>query len=71
MHAQLASGAELAISARVDDVTAGEVQDALAQSRELVKAATVRGTLHLHPADDFPLWKALGCSARAGGSSSG
>ena len=60
VHAQLASGAELAISARVDDVTAGEVQDALAQSRELVKAATVRGTLHLHPADDFPLWKALG-----------
>jgi hypothetical protein len=60
VHAQLASGAELAISARVDDVTAGDVQDALWRSRELVKSSTVRGTLHLHPADDFPLWKALG-----------
>ena len=60
VHAQLASGAELAISARVDDVTAADVQDALRETRELVKASTVRGTLHVHPADDFPLWKALG-----------
>jgi len=60
VHAQLASGAELAISARVDDVTAGDVQDALRQTRELVKGSTIRGTLHLHPADDFPLWKSLG-----------
>ena len=33
VHAQLASGAELAISARVDDVTFGDVQDALWRSR--------------------------------------
>jgi hypothetical protein len=60
VHAQLASGAELAISARVEDVNSGDVADALWRTRELVKASTVRGTLHLHPADDFPLWKSLG-----------
>jgi hypothetical protein len=59
VHAQLATGAELALSARVDDVGRGDVRAALWERRELAKANTLRTTLHLHPADDLPLWKAL------------
>ena len=59
VHAQLATGAELALSARVEGVTRGDVQDALWEARTLVKAATLRTTLHLHPAGDLPLWKSL------------
>ena len=59
VHAQLMTGAELALSARVADVTRDEVRDALWQSRSLVKAGTLRTTLHLHPADDLPVWQSL------------
>jgi hypothetical protein len=59
VHAQLATGAELALSARVEGVTRDDVRDALWETRELVKAATLRTTLHLHAADDMPLWKSL------------
>ena len=59
VHAQLTSAAELAVSARVEDVTHADVQDALRGTRELVKASTLRGTLHVHAADDLPLWKSL------------
>jgi winged helix DNA-binding protein len=55
-HAQLMTGAELAMSARVDGVTRDDVRDLLLR-RELVKGATLRSTLHVHPADDFALWK--------------
>jgi len=59
-HAQLMTGAELALSARVDGVTRDEVRELLWDQRALVKGNTIRGTLHLHPADDFALWKSLG-----------
>jgi hypothetical protein len=59
VHAQLMTGAELAISARVDDVTRDDVRELLWDERALVKGSTIRGTLHLHPADDFALWKGL------------
>jgi hypothetical protein len=58
VHAQLLTGAELALSARVRDVTRDLVRELLWESRRLVKGTTIRGTLHLHPAADFPLWKA-------------
>jgi hypothetical protein len=58
-HAQLMTGAELALSARVDGVTREDVRDALWQTRELAKGGTLRGTLHVHPADDFAVWKSL------------
>ncbi len=35
-----------------------EVRDALWRDRVLVKAWTLRGTLHLHPADELALWYA-------------
>jgi hypothetical protein len=59
VHAQLMTGAELALSARVDGVTRDEVRELLWERRALVKGNTIRGTLHLHPADDFALWKSL------------
>jgi Winged helix DNA-binding domain len=63
-HAQLMTGAELALSARVEDVCREDVHAALWETRELVKANTLRTTLHLHPAADFPLWKSLRADAR-------
>jgi Winged helix DNA-binding domain len=59
VHAQLLTGAELALSARVEGVTRDGVAELLWERRELVKGGTIRGTLHLHPARDFALWKSL------------
>lgn len=59
------AAAELALSARVRGLTQEQVRDALWQERTLVKTWTIRGTLHLHAADELPLWTA---AARAIGS---
>jgi winged helix DNA-binding protein len=59
VHAQLMTGAELALSARVEGVTRTGVRERLWERRELVKGNTLRGTLHLHPADEFALWKSI------------
>ena len=59
VHAQLETGAELAVSARVDDATRDEVRELLRERRTLAKASTIRGTLHLHPAGELALWKSL------------
>lgn len=40
----------------MDGVTQEDVRAALWEERTLVKAWTLRGTLHLHPADELPLW---------------
>ncbi len=37
-------------------VTRDDVRGALWERRSLVKAWTIRGTLHLHPAGELPLW---------------
>src|SRR6266496_1047754 len=58
MHAQVQASAELQLATRVDGITQQDVRDALWERRELVKAWTLRATLHLHPADDLPLWYA-------------
>jgi hypothetical protein len=59
VHAQLTTGAELALSARVEGVTRGAVRELLWEHRVLAKGSTLRGTLHLHPADELALWKSL------------
>jgi hypothetical protein len=56
IHAQVQASAELQLAARVDGITQQDVRDALWRDRTLVKAWTLRGTLHLHPADELPLW---------------
>jgi Winged helix DNA-binding domain len=56
IHAQVQAAAELSLSARVPACTQRDVRDALWRDRTLVKAWTLRGTLHLHPAGELPLW---------------
>jgi hypothetical protein len=58
VHAQVQASAELQLAARVDGVTQADVRAALWERRELVKAWTIRGTLHVHPAGELPLWHA-------------
>jgi hypothetical protein len=56
VHAQVQASAELQLAARVDGLTQDDVREALWTTRTLAKAWTLRGTLHLHPADELPLW---------------
>jgi hypothetical protein len=58
LHAQLLSSAELSLWARVDGLAAGAVERALWEERTLVKTWAMRGTLHLLPAAEYPLWQA-------------
>lgn len=58
IQAQILSAAELAIGARVADSTRRDVQSALWEHHTLVKTYGPRGTLHLLPADELPLWMA-------------
>ena len=58
IHAQVQAAAELSLNARVNGIVQQDVRDALWHDRTLVKAWTVRGTLHLHPAAELPLWYA-------------
>lgn len=58
VQAQVSTAAELAIGARVADVTQRDVRAELWERRRLVKTYSLRGTLHLHPADEMPLWTA-------------
>ena len=58
IHAQVMSAAELSLSARVRGLTREHVSAALWEERSLVKTWTLRGTLHLHPADELELWLA-------------
>jgi hypothetical protein len=58
VHAQVQASAELQLAARVDGIVQQDVRDALWDRRTLVKAWSIRGTLHLHPAKDLSLWLA-------------
>ncbi len=58
VQAQVGAAAGLAIGARVADVTQRDVRAELWERRGLVKTYSLRGTLHLHPADEMPLWTA-------------
>src|SRR5262249_32300763 len=58
-HAQVLSSAELTLGARVHDLDRGAVNAALWQDRTLVKTWAARGTLHLLPSADLPMWHAV------------
>lgn len=65
LHAQLLSSAELSLWARVEGLRQGAVQKALWQDRTLIKTWAMRGTLHLLPSNELPLWMgALATSKR-------
>jgi uncharacterized protein YcaQ len=58
LHAQVMSSAELTLWARVEDLEPDAVQKALWEERSLVKTWAMRGTLHLLPAAELPIWVA-------------
>jgi Winged helix DNA-binding domain len=69
VHAQVQASAELQLGARVAGVTQPDVRTALWEKRTLVKAWTLRGTLHLHPACELAVWRAArrACAGRGAG----
>jgi hypothetical protein len=58
LHAQVMSSAELTLWARAGDLEPDAVRRALWEQRTLVKTWAMRGTLHLLPAEELPLWQA-------------
>jgi hypothetical protein len=55
-HAQIITAAELSAGLRIEGATRADVRDALWRSRTCVKTRGPRGTVHLLPAADLPLW---------------
>lgn len=64
LHAQVLSSATLTVWARVEALDRGAVRRALWEDRTLIKTWAMRGTLHLLPADDLPLWHAALSTSR-------
>jgi hypothetical protein len=64
VQAQIMSAAQLQLWARNHAITPDTVNDALWKTRSLVKTSLMRQTLHLIPADEFPLYIAAHKSAR-------
>jgi hypothetical protein len=56
VHAQILTAAELSIARRLAGATRADVQRALWQERTLVKTFGPRGTVHLLPTADLPMW---------------
>ncbi|MFI0410024.1 winged helix DNA-binding domain-containing protein [Actinomadura sp. 3N508] len=56
VHAQVMTAAELGIGLRLDGATRADVRRALWEERTLVKAHGPRGTVHVLPARDLPMW---------------
>jgi len=66
VQAQIMSAAQLQLWARNHAITPAAVNDALVNSRSLVKTTLMRQTLHLVPADEFPLYIAAQKKTRIG-----
>jgi hypothetical protein len=64
LHAQVMSSAELTLWARLDGLEPDTVRRALWEDRTLVKTWAMRGTLHLLPAAELPLWQAARSTTR-------
>jgi Winged helix DNA-binding domain len=56
LHAQVMSCAELSAWARVEGLKLGTIRRVLWDERTLVKTWAMRGTLHLLPANELPMW---------------
>jgi hypothetical protein len=64
IHAQMPSAAELSLGVRLANLTRRDVRAAVRDTRSLVRTYGIRGTLHLFPAHELPLWMAaLRCRA--------
>jgi hypothetical protein len=66
VQAQIMSAAQLQLWARNHAITPAAVNDALLKTRSLVKTSLMRQTLHLVPADEFPLYIAAQKNTRIG-----
>ncbi|MEV7883024.1 winged helix DNA-binding domain-containing protein [Streptomyces sp. NPDC002817] len=55
-HAQVLSAAELSVGVRTEGATRADVREALWEDRSLVKTHGPRGTVHLLPTAELPLW---------------
>jgi hypothetical protein len=55
-HAQVLSAAELSVGRRIAGATRADVRRALWEERALVKTFGPRGTIHLLPTADLPMW---------------
>lgn len=55
-HAQILSAAEVSIALRLDGATRATIRTALWDERSLVKTFGPRGTVHLLPTHELPLW---------------
>jgi hypothetical protein len=55
-HAQVMSASELSIAIRTAGATRMDVRSALWQEHSLVKTYGPRGTVHILPAQDLPMW---------------
>jgi len=64
LHAQVFSFAELAAWARVEGLKRDAVAHALWEDRTLIKMWAMRGTLHLLPAAELPVWHGALASSR-------
>jgi uncharacterized protein YcaQ len=65
VQSQVMSSAELTLWARTENLDRQAIQRALWENRTLVKTWAMRGTLHLLPSSEMPLWHAaLGASGR-------
>ncbi|MEX2422296.1 MAG: crosslink repair DNA glycosylase YcaQ family protein [Actinomycetota bacterium] len=58
VHGQLTTSAELALLARVEGLQPNSLRDALWRERSLVKLWAMRGTLHVLPSEEYPMWQA-------------
>ncbi|MGP3754712.1 winged helix DNA-binding domain-containing protein [Streptomyces sp. IBSNAI001] len=67
-HAQVLSAAELSAGLRVPGTTRTDVRTALWTDRTLVKTFGPRGTVHLLPAEDLPMWTGALSAVPAGSS---
>jgi hypothetical protein len=70
LQAQVQASTEQQLAARIDGLRQADVRAAMWETRELVKAWTIRGTLHLHPAGDVALWMAARRAVTTGGDGS-
>ncbi|MFE4215428.1 winged helix DNA-binding domain-containing protein [Streptomyces sp. NPDC056844] len=67
-HAQVLSAAELSAGLRAPGTTRTDVRTALWTDRTLVKTFGPRGTVHLLPAEDLPMWTGALSAVPAGSS---
>jgi hypothetical protein len=58
IHGQVPLSSDLSIGARVDGITRADVQRQLWERRTLIRTYAIRGTVHLLPTHEMPMWLA-------------